>query len=218
MKLCKTTQEAIKNVSSITQSIIFKTGESRLNTISAEKNILASIAIDETFPVDCAIYDLNSFLGAINLFDDPELTFNDTNVIISEGNNNCVFYYTDPSIVISPPEKDIKLPSLDVEFNLKEESIYTLLKASSVLGVEDIVIKGGDGKIVMQAADIKTSGSNSFTIELGEYSGGVFQASIKTYHIKLLPGSYNIQVCRDGISKWSNVNRDATYHVAMSMV
>ena len=36
--------------------------------MSAMKNIVAKAEVEETFPQEIAIYDLNEFLGALSLF------------------------------------------------------------------------------------------------------------------------------------------------------
>ena len=39
------------------------------------KNIVAKATVEETFPKQVAIYDLNEFLGCLSLFKNPILTF-----------------------------------------------------------------------------------------------------------------------------------------------
>ena len=62
MKLSDSTLTLLKNFSNINQSLLFKEGNS-LRTISVMKNILAEATIDEEFPKDFGIYDLNQFLS-----------------------------------------------------------------------------------------------------------------------------------------------------------
>ena len=66
MKLSDSTLTLLKNFSNINQSILFKEGNS-LRTISVMKNILAEATIDEDFPKDFGIYDLNQFLNGMSL-------------------------------------------------------------------------------------------------------------------------------------------------------
>jgi hypothetical protein len=217
MKLSAVTRDKLKNVASINPSIVFRGDKSKLRTIAIEKNILADIDIEETFPMTCAIYDLNSFLGVFSLFNDPDLEFGEKSITFSEGANKCQYYYTDPTIVMTPPDKEINIPSVDVSFELTATAIETLLKASSVLAVDDIVIKGDNGKVVMETSDVKTPGSNSFTTELGDYSGDTFAASVKAQYVKVISGTYNIDVSKAGLSKWVNEDKGAVYHIAMSI-
>ena len=74
MKLSKHTLNMLKNFSDINMSIEIKQGNV-LRTVSVQKNILAQAELEDEFPKDFAIYELNRFLGAASLFDDPEFEF-----------------------------------------------------------------------------------------------------------------------------------------------
>ena len=60
MKLSDKTLVILKNFAGINNSILVKRGDN-LRTISLAKNILAEANINEEFPRDFAIYDLNQF-------------------------------------------------------------------------------------------------------------------------------------------------------------
>ena len=113
MKLSTNTIQVLKNFATINQNLVIKEGN-EINTMSAMKNIVAKATVEETFPKQVAIYDLNEFLGCLSLFKNPILTFNDTSVTITEendGNGDSLEYmYSDPSVVTTP-SKDITMPS-----------------------------------------------------------------------------------------------------------
>ena len=58
MRLSEQTVSLLKNFAGINQNIQFKAGN-KLQTISAQKNILVDAEVPELFPSDFAIYDLN---------------------------------------------------------------------------------------------------------------------------------------------------------------
>ena len=66
MKLSEQTVSILKNFSTINQNLVIKQG-SEISTMSAMKNIVSKAKVDETFPVEFAIYDLNEFLSAMSL-------------------------------------------------------------------------------------------------------------------------------------------------------
>ena len=74
MKINKDTLNTLKNFSDINMSIEVKAGNT-LRTVSVQKNILAQAEVETTFPQDFAIYEVNRFLGAISLFDNPDFEF-----------------------------------------------------------------------------------------------------------------------------------------------
>ena len=119
MKLSEKTVNLLKNFASINQSILFKRGDS-LRTMSVMKNILAEADISEEIPQDFAIYDLVQFLNGISLYGDPELDFgNESYVTIRDGKNHRTkYFFADPSVIVTPPEKTLTLPTEDVCFTL----------------------------------------------------------------------------------------------------
>ena len=114
MKLSDSTLSLLKNFSTINTSILFKQGN-KLRTMSVMKNILAEATIAEEFPKDFGIYDLNQFLNGLGLHNNPELDFeNDNHVVIKEGKMRSKYFFADPNVIITPPDKPIELPSEDV--------------------------------------------------------------------------------------------------------
>ena len=65
MKISNKTLDILKNFSEINQSVLIKKGKN-LKTVSALKNILAHAEVEEDFPQDFAIYQLNEFIGVLS--------------------------------------------------------------------------------------------------------------------------------------------------------
>ena len=148
MKLSDKTINLLKNFSSINQSILIKEGDS-IRTISVMKNILAEAKVPEEFPKDFGIYDLNQFLNAISsLHVNPELDFsNNEYLLIREGKKRNRFFFADPNVIVSPPEKSITLPSEDVCFELDTQVLGTLMKAAAIYQVPDLSVVGEAGVV-----------------------------------------------------------------------
>ena len=138
MKLSDSTLSLLKNFSTINQSILFKAG-TKLRTISVMKNILAEATIAEELPQDFGIYDLGQFLNGMGLHQSPELDFkNEGHVVIREGKMRSKYFFADPSVIVSPPEKEITLPSEDVSFVITSQQLEKLKKAASIFLLPDI--------------------------------------------------------------------------------
>ena len=169
MKISDKTLSVLKNFSSINQSILFREGN-KLRTISVMKNILAEATITEDLPKDFGIYDLNQFLNGLGLHQSPELDFdNDGYVVIREGKMRSKYFFADPNVIITPPEKDIVLPSEDVCFELSTEQLDELLKAAAVYQLPDISAVGEAGVVKLVVRDKKNDTSNDFSIVVGGY-------------------------------------------------
>ena len=150
MKFSDTTLTVLKNFATINPSIVFKAG-SVLRTISPTKTVMAMAKIDDEIPSAACVYDLSRFLSTYALYKTPDITFGDKNFVISEGNSSAKYIYADPSMVITPPEKEIKLPSVDVEVDLSWNDIQSVLKASGVLQLPEIAFVGENGKCFLKA-------------------------------------------------------------------
>ena len=72
MKICDETVDVLRNFSSINPSLAVNEG-SVIRTISEQKNILAQATVAERFPKNFAVYELNTLLGFVSLFDDPDI-------------------------------------------------------------------------------------------------------------------------------------------------
>ena len=72
MKLSDNTLTILKNFAGINNSILVKQG-TKLRTISVAKNILAEAEIEEEFPRDVALYDLNQLLNILSTYTNPGL-------------------------------------------------------------------------------------------------------------------------------------------------
>ena len=94
----------LQNFSKINQNIMIKQGK-KLKTISIMKNILAEADITEDFDKDFGIYDLNEFLTVLSLGNQADLDFsNDTHVTINGGNSKIKYFFSDPNVLVVPPE------------------------------------------------------------------------------------------------------------------
>ncbi len=214
MKLSDQTLSFLKNFSTINQSILFKQGN-RLRTISVMKNILAEVTIDEEAPKDFGIYDLSQFLNGLSLHNDPELDFaNEGHVVIKEGRMRSKYYFADPNVIVTPPEKGITLPSEDVAFELSTEQLDKLLKAAAIYQLPDLAVVGGEGVVKVLVRDKKNDTSNSFSIIVGE-TDKEFSFNFKVENIKILPGTYNVVVSSKLLSRFSSKNHDLVYYIAL---
>ena len=139
MKLSEQTVSLLKNFASINQNLLFKSGN-KLQTISAQKNILVDAEIPESFPSDFAIYDLNKMLGVMSLFQDPELEVRDKTMKIGGKVN---YMFADPAMIVTPPEKELVFPEPEVKFTMTNGDFSQAKKRRSTFGSHGV--SGGEG-------------------------------------------------------------------------
>ena len=216
MKLSKHTLNMLKNFSDINMSIEIKKGNI-LRTVSVQKNILAQAELEDEFPQDFAIYELNRFLGAVSLFDDPELEFNAKSVNIGTTKHSADYVYCDPSMIVTPPENNITFPDPEVKFTLTQDSLSQVMRASNVLGTPEIAIEGGphpNDSIRIKALDVNNDSTDTFQVVLDEKSGHTFRFVFKTENMKMVSGNYDVEISSKGISHFTLQGTKLQYWIA----
>ena len=214
MKLSDSTLTVLKNFAGINNSILVKQG-SKLRTISVAKNILAEADITEDFPKDVAIYDLNQFLNGLSLHQDPNLDFTeDTYLTIREGKRRVKYFFADPEVIVSPPEKEITLPTEDVNFQLESVTLEKLLKAAAVYQLPDLAAVGEAGVVKLVVRDKKNDTSNEFAVVVGE-TDKEFSFNFKVENIKIIPGAYDVTISSKLLAKFTNSSYNLIYYIAL---
>ena len=220
MNLSNETVSVLKNFATINQNLVIKEG-SNISTMSAMKNIIASAEVKESFPLDFAIYDLNEFLSALSLFENPDLDFKEDFVIMTEDGSSSKtlkYWYSDPSVVTTL-EKEITMPSPEVSFNLSSNILSDIQKAAAVIGVPDMVLTNGRiGGSDLKVTDKKNDTANDYSISFDTDSDNQdanYKFWFKVENLRLLPGSYDVKVSSKNISYFKNTNVDVEYFIAL---
>ena len=218
MKLSEHTISVLKNFASINQNLVIREG-SELQTMSAMKNIVARSGVEENFPKEMAIYDLNEFLAALSLFSSPVLEFDEQYVTIKEESNptnSLKYFYSDPSVVQSP-SKTITMPSEDITFELTSGDLSKMKRASAVIGAPDMVLENTDEpfKGILNAIDKKNDTANNYSLDISTNGDGQFKFYFKVENLKLMDGSYDVSVSSRNISNFKSKNSDVEYWIAL---
>ena len=213
MKLSEQTVAILKNFSAINQNLIIKQG-SEISTVSAMKNIVATAKVEEIFPVEFAIYDLNEFLSGLSLFKNPDLDFQENYVLVTESGSKgptMKYWFSDSSVVTSP-NKEVTMPSSEVKFPLQSNVLSEVQKAAAVIGAPDMVLEDDE----LRVTDKKNDTANSYSTPLDtESNGASYKFWFKVENLKLLPGCYDVEVSSKRISHFQNKKLPVGYFIAL---
>jgi hypothetical protein len=219
MKLSSETIGVLKNFSSINSNIVIHPGN-ELKTISEAKNILATAKVSESFDTSFGIYDLNEFLSVLSMFKEPDVAISEdsSHALIKEGRSSVKYFFSDTSILTSPA-KTIQLPSVDVSFKLTQDDMNALRKASSALGVTDVVFAGvaGSSDAIVRVTDERDATANSFELSLTANSNidEAFKVVFNISNFKFINGEYDVEISNKLISRFCGVNDTIEYFVAL---
>lgn len=205
MKLSENTVNILKNYASINPMLLVKEGNV-LATVSVARSILAKATVEESFPRQFAIYELPRFLGVLSLFNDPEIEFGERQLRIVSGRQSVNYTYADPSMIVSPPERQIVFPGAEVEFTLSQQDLQKLVRATGVLQLKSVVVIGNGQTISIAAASAKNPSADSFSIEVGE-TDKQFEIFYSTENIiKLISAEYSVKISKEGLTQFVSTN------------
>ena len=217
MELSEDTLNVLKNFSGINPNMMIRSGNT-IKTISEARTVLSRATVSEEFPVDFGIYDMNEFMGVLQLVDTPKLKFEDDYVVVNDstGRSKVKYFYSSED-TLTTPQKDITMPEANVKFTLDNETLNRLKRAASTLGHSEISISGKDGVLSLSVVDSQNMTSNVFSIDVdGEFeSDAVFNFILSTNNLKILPGDYEVSISSKLISQFSHTSLDVRYWIAL---
>ncbi len=217
MKLSEHTTSVLKNFASINQNLVIKEGKT-ISTMSAMKNIVAKAEVDEDFPREIAIYDLNEFLAALSLFTNPVLDFSENFVMITEEGktgNSLKYFYSDPSVVTTP-SSEITMPKTEVNFSLDSSDLSKVQRAASVIGSPDLVLEKNGVGSYLTVKDKKNDTANNYSLDVDVEGKGDYNFYFKVENLKLMPLTYDVNVSSKNISHFKSQTSNAVeYWIAL---
>lgn len=214
MKLSENTLSVLKNFSSINSGIVLQKGNLQ-KTISPEKSILVEAEVEDVLPEQFGIYDLNQFLGNISTLNNPDLTFTDNAVLMNDGDIKFNYYSCSTNLIVSPPDKELKLKQVDVSFSLTNAILTKLLRLAAMNNLTHLSVVGKNGEIRLQTHEKANDTSNHASFKLNDYNGADFTASFKVENIKLIPGDYDVEIQLGAFAKFVSKSGKIKYFIAL---
>ena len=216
MKLSSNTTMVLKNFATINQNLVIKEG-SELLTMSSMKNIVAKATVEENFPKEIAIYDLNEFLASLSIFKSPVLEFEEQYLTIKEEDQphkKLTYFYSDPSVVQSPT-KTITKPSEEVKFHLDMNKLLEMKRAAGVIGSPDMVLQKSSGNSSLLVKDKKNDTANNYSSDIKTDGDGEYKFFFKVENLKLFDGDYDVKISSKNISHFKNDKSNIEYWIAL---
>lgn len=212
MKLSKETLAIIKNYASINSNLLIKPGN-KLSTIAVGSTILSTSTVTDNFDKEFPIYDVNEFLSALSLFEDPDLDFSDKYVTISQGKGS-IKYFAAAMEAMVVPKKEIVFPEAEINFTLDAQTYSMILKTAPLLKTSNVSFVGNGSTTSLVVVDKKNATGNAYTYEIGTTTLN-FKVNLLIDNIKLMPGDYDVSISSKKISRFKSKTSDLVYYVAV---
>jgi hypothetical protein len=206
MKFSKQEKDILSNVYNINRGLIIdpsksKKGKTSVISIHPQHHIVATYTLPYDFKNLITIGDMGKFMGILSSFKNPEVTFYDDYLTVSEDSSNVKLVYSTMSQIYHPEDqmtKRLKSGNLFVEFKISSDELNRFIKSSHVLSLKHIRVIG-DGKTVKLSAENvgnPSSDTCEFKIDDGQVSQhGVVDVFFDKTMFNFVDGQYTIQVC-----------------------
>lgn len=203
MKLTKETIATLKNFSAINPGIILKKGNV-LITKNMTNVVYGEATLNQDLEHEIGIYDLNSFLGILNLVgDEADITVDDRTGNIRVSNDRLKINYPGASAAaIVSPKGRVTPPASDVDYELSNDDLKQLMKMSNQLKVDRLEFLPIDGRLMIKGWEEidKNNPNEMFCLDMGEYAGTAdFHFFIRKDNMKLVAtdfGDYKLSFTR----------------------
>lgn len=219
MKISNKTLSLLQSFAQISSNLLVKPGK-KVATRNAVNSIQARAIVDETFPQQFAIYDLNQLLSLISVSQNPDIEFGEKSLTIrSENGGEIEYFYADESLVTAPNENPPQLEDV-YTFKLTASDIQTIVKTASIVSATMLNIVSEKGKVTLSINDPKNSTSHSYKKPLGDATTS-FNVKMAIDSFKVVADEYNVRVAH-AVAKsgkvlvffFESTSSDLTYLIA----
>lgn len=195
--------------------MVFNPGKVQ-RTTNISKSIIASCELEEDIPAKFGIFDMNQFLSALTLLDEPELEFGDKGVKIKSDSNEIFYRYSEPSLIQSITEETFgkiqNLAHAETSFTLTKEMLKKIQEASSILKAEHLLFEGKNGRVALKTYNPKDEGESKASFDIGSTEER-FKIVMNFMNLKILPGDYVVSVSRSKILGFEGTSAPVSYYI-----
>ena len=194
MKLTKDTIAILKNFAAINNGVILKKGNV-LITKTITNVVYAEATLNQELDQEIGIYDLNSFLGIINLVgDDADITVDERTGDIRVSNSRVKISYPGASAsAIVTPKGRVNPPPADVEYEVNSEDLKHIMKMVAQLKVDRLEFLPIEGRLMIKGWEEvdKNNPNEMFCLDMGEYTGSAdFHFFIRKDNLNLVSSGF----------------------------
>ena len=212
MQISNETIQLLKNFAAVNSNILIRKGKT-LSTISTAKNIFAKATVAEDFPVEVAVYDLNSLLALLTLMENQDVEFGEKSLTISKNNGKFEYFYSNASVIVAAPDKSIEIDN-HFQFQLSAEDVNMIMKAANITAAPTISVIAKDGTVVLTIGDKKNDTANTYKKTIGA-SDDAFECHMSVDNFKIVPDAYTVTVSKKKLFHFQHATKAIEYFIAM---
>ena len=215
MKLSENTIAILKNFSFINSNMVLNPGHTQA-TVSPASTIMAEADLDEEIPVKFGIFELQTFISNLSMFD-REIEFSEGFVEMKSGKFALKYYGCEPSI-LKQKTKDIPLENPDATFTIQWDDLDRMLKIAAMNSLDNITFFSNEDGVFMKIHDKNVKDSHSGIVKIHDEAPAVpFECAFATANLKLLPINYKVEVKAGAFAKFTSEDTKIRYYIAIQI-
>ena len=110
-------------------------------------------------------------------------------------------------MIVTPPAKEVQLPEVDIDVDIKWADISNALRAANVMSLPEIAISSEGSTINLEAISSKNPTADKYTTVIDNNSSGkAFKAVFKLENMKMMNYDYKVEISSKGIAKFTSLN------------
>jgi hypothetical protein len=208
MKFTKTFMDTLRVFSGVNQNMFFREGfiqTSCVNTKAGALTFFVRAKTDVEIEKSFGIGSLRKFLGALDLFSEPEITMTDKgSLLIAEEGKYVTYRLTSPDFLTYNKDPDKAQVSVGCEAALTEEQTINVLNMYAVFDAKYISFVGKEGDFLVNVhSGEDVNFSNNGTMVIGK-TDETFNATFAANLFHLPKGAYKVVVSRKGYVYFAN--------------
>ena len=133
------------------------------------------------------------------------------NLVIKEGNEMSTMSAMKNIIARATVEET----SNEVKFTMSNDDLSKLKRAASAIGAPDMVLEKNGAGSSLTVKDKKNDTANNYSLDVNTQSDGEFNFFFKVENLKLLDGTYDVEISAKNISHYKNKSSDIEYWIAL---
>jgi hypothetical protein len=221
MKLSSQTLSLLKSFAGINSNLLIREGN-HIATRNATGSIQARATVEEEFPRNIAIYDLNQFLGLVSVSSDPDIDFEITSLQIRSATGGVIkYHYAEESLIKAVPDTEPEI-STTFQFILTNSDMSVIQKTASIVAATTLSVTSSGSGVSLVINDPKNPSSNSYSKMLGD-SNETFTMRVSIDNIRpVVDDTYEVvlgtALAKNGMKvpvfRFNSTNRNLKYLIA----
>jgi hypothetical protein len=106
------------------------------------------------------------------------------------------------------------MPESEISFDLTETDLEWILRTAAVLGSPNVAVTSDGSSVNLLTYDASNDSESTNTIQVGEGNGNRYKMIFKTEALKMIPGSYSVEISSSGVSHFKHRAKPVQYWIA----